>query len=143
MTKIYMANDHAGFEMKCALCEWAESEGHEVVDLGSDSTESVDYPDYATEVAKALKEDRQAFGVLICGTGIGMSIAANRYKHILAALCHTVDLATSARTHNHANVLCLGTKVVDTALAVQMLETFLKTEPLGDRHQRRVNKMTC
>ena len=142
MTKIYMANDHAGFEMKRALKEWSESKGHEVVDLGSDSTESVDYPDYADEVAMALKEDSQAFGVLICGSGIGMSIAANRYKHILAALCHTVELATSARTHNHANVLCLGTKVVDTPTAIQLLDTFLKTKPLGERHQRRVDKMT-
>lgn len=138
--KIYVANDHAGLELKQALCDGLESS--RIVDLGTNDTNSVDYPDFAQQLAQTLLADKsEAFGLLICGTGIGMSIAANRIEGIRAALCTDIYSAEMTRRHNNANVLCLGARVVGPGLAKGILETFLHTQFEGGRHQRRLDKL--
>lgn len=140
--KLIFASDHAGVEMKQALIDWAETHGHECADLGTHSTESVDYPDYSVKVAKALEENSQAMGVLLCGSGIGVSIAANRFSHVRAALCHSVELAHMSRAHNDANVLCLASRYMDDAEAINCMDEFLNTGFEGGRHQRRVESLS-
>tara|TARA_R110002095_G_C4224662_1_gene237447 strand:+ start:780 stop:1229 length:450 start_codon:yes stop_codon:yes gene_type:complete len=140
---LYFANDHAGVDLKTALVSHAKTLGYEVIDLGTESKNSVDYPDYAKAVALKLKEDPQAIGVLICGTGIGMSIAANRYPWIRAAVCgKNLKITKLARAHNHANVLCLGARFIEASPAKSTLETFLKTPFEEGRHTNRVEKMS-
>ncbi|WPZ33280.1 ribose 5-phosphate isomerase B [Thalassobaculum sp. OXR-137] len=139
---IAVASDHAGFPLKSDLAEFLRDKGFEVVDLGTDGSESVDYPDFAFEMARALKDGRVARGVLVCGTGLGISIAANRYPWVRAALCHDVTTARLCREHNDANVIALGGRLIGVELARDCVETFLATEFGGDRHARRVGKMT-
>jgi ribose 5-phosphate isomerase B len=137
--KIFIASDHAGVELKQAVINYLKSLKHEVVNLGTDSADSVDYPDYANKLALELKQDD--LGVLICGSGVGVSIAANRHKHIRAALCATTKTAELSRQHNNANVLCLGARVTDEKTALEIVQKFFTTSFEGGRHQKRVEKL--
>jgi ribose 5-phosphate isomerase B len=139
---IAIAADHAGIELKRLLCGDIERTGLRVLDLGTDGADSVDYPDFADAVAKAIIDRRAERGVLICGTGIGMAIAANRHKGIRAALCHDAVSARLARQHNDANVLTLGARTLGPEVARDCLRVFLET-PFdgGERHLRRIRKM--
>ncbi|MCL2459364.1 MAG: ribose 5-phosphate isomerase B [Desulfobulbus sp.] len=133
--------DHGGFDLKKALIPILEQAGHSVVDLGCFAEESVDYPDFADRVCAAIGERRCQRGILICGTGIGMSIAANRHRHVRAALCHESFTARMGREHNDANVLCLGARVLGTALAQEIVKVWLAAEFAGGRHLRRIEMM--
>jgi ribose 5-phosphate isomerase B len=138
---IALAADHGGFELKRALASLLRQKGYEVVDLGTDSAEAVDYPDYAEKLAEAIGSGQATRGVLMCGSGIGMAIAANRHPGIRAALVHDLETARLAREHNDANVLVLGGRLVARDLAERILETFLSTAFEGGRHARRVRKL--
>lgn len=135
--EIFIASDHAGFELK----ESIKSAFAEVMDLGTFSTDPVDYPDNAAVLASALLDKKDALGILICGSGSGISIAANRFSHIRAALCREPEDAEAARKHNDANVLVLGGRVTNAKTACEIVRTFLNTEFEGGRHQRRINKL--
>lgn len=141
MKKIYIANDHAGYELKIELCKHLEEFGYDVVDLGTDSKNSVDYPDFAYKLAQSIKNDD--FGILICGSGIGISIAANRHKNIRAALCDSEIYAKLSREHNDANVLCLGGRLLGIDRAKSIVDAFLNTDfSNGIRHKNRIEKLT-
>ena len=140
--RIAVAADHAGVGLKAALIEVLRERGCEVLDLGTDGPESVDYSDFAGKLAAALADGRASRGVLVCGTGIGISIAANRHPHIRAALCRGVTDARLSRQHNDANVLALGARTTGVEVARDCLETFLDTAFEGGRHQRRVDKLS-
>jgi ribose 5-phosphate isomerase B len=139
--KIAIACDHAGFDLKAHLQKKLETEAHDIVDLGTHSTDSVDYPVKAHELAEALLANNAEMGILICGTGIGVSIAANRHNGIRAALCTDPFMAKMAREHNDANVLCLGGRLIGPSLAEEIVATFLKTHFLGGRHERRLTQI--
>lgn len=140
--KLAIGTDHAGFCLAGELAEWAEARGHEVARFGARSTEPYDYPDAADLVAEAMLQGRADFGILVCGSGIGVDIRANRYPHIRAANCLTTEMAELAREHNHANVLCLGARLIDGETSAAILSTFLATaESAEPRHVRRVEKM--
>ena len=139
---IAIASDHAGLELKSALSDQLSGLGFTVLDLGTNSTDSVDYPDFADAMADALDTGPARRGVLICGTGIGISIAANRHRHLRAALCHNATDARLSRQHNDANVLVLGARTLGAEVAADCLKTFLATDFEGGRHQRRVSKMS-
>jgi ribose 5-phosphate isomerase B len=138
---IVLASDHSGLELRGFLREALLALGWQPLDLGTDTTDSVDYPDYAAKVTAAVKGGQAKFGILICGTGIGMSIAANRTLGIRAALCHDVTTARLARQHNNAQILCLGARVIGPEVARDCLVTFLEATPEDGRHQRRVDKL--
>lgn len=138
---LVIACDHAGYRLKEFLSPILKEMGWHVTDLGTHGEASVDYPDFAGALANYIKTHEDTVGVLICGTGIGMSIAANRFAHIRAALCHTEFEAEVARAHNHANVLCLGGRVLGDELARRILAVFLKTPFEEGRHQRRIDKI--
>lgn len=138
MSMVYMASDHAGVQLKAFLAEYLRGKGHEIHDLGPDSEISCDYPDRARILTDALHEHDGAFGILICGTGIGMSMAANRVHGIRAALATCEFHARACRAHNNANVLCLGARVTGQGLAADLADIFLSTPFEGGRHQRRV-----
>ncbi|MEE3704341.1 ribose 5-phosphate isomerase B [Campylobacter sp. CX2-8023-23] len=141
ISKVYIASDHAGYEAKMQTKNILENMGLSVVDLGTNSASiSVDYPDFATLVASSIKSSDE-FGVLICGSGIGISIAANRFSHIRCALSHNATVARLSREHNDANVLCFGARVVGSDVIKDMVEVFFATEFIGGRHQRRVEKL--
>jgi len=141
---IFIGSDHAGLTLKSALCDHMSAAGHTVVDLGPNDAASVDYPHFAKAVCQKVLETPGAAGILICGTGIGMSIAANRIPGIRAALCLNEYLARMTRLHNDANVLCLGERVVGQGLAASIADVFLDTAFEGGRHQRRVDLIeTC
>ncbi|MDD5562753.1 MAG: ribose 5-phosphate isomerase B [Thermoanaerobaculaceae bacterium] len=139
--RILIASDHAGFELKALLAGHAREAGHDVLDLGTATPESVDYPDFAHLLARRLTAGGGDFGVLICGTGIGMSITANRHPAVRAALCHDAFTAEFARRHNDANIICMGGRTTGPGVAIQMLDIFLATPFEGGRHQRRVDKV--
>ena len=139
--KYYIATDHAGFAIKKDVINILQSLGHEVEDLGPFSKTRVDYPDYAHLLCSKVLEDSGSFGVLICGTGIGMSLAANRHKGIRAALVHDSYTAKMAREHNDANVICFGQRVVGVGVIESILESWSKSEFLGSRHIKRVEKI--
>jgi len=140
---IAVASDHGGFELKTLLVADLNAAGVPVLDLGTMSSESVDYPDYANALARALAEGKAQRGVLLCGTGIGVSMVANRHKGIRAAVCRDVTDARLARQHNDANVLCLGGRTTGPEVARDVLRTFLSTEfEGGGRHTRRIAKFS-
>jgi len=139
--KLAIASDHAGFELKRELLELLSHRKVTVHDVGTFSADAVDYPDFAIEVAKAVAAGVADVGVLVCGTGIGMSIVANKFKGVRAALCHTEFEARMSRAHNDANILCLGSRVTGAGLARVVLEAFLNTKFEGGRHERRVQKI--
>jgi ribose 5-phosphate isomerase B len=136
--RVLMASDHAGVELRRQLLARAAELGHQVVDMGPETTMSVDYPDFAHQLARRLLAGEGERGVLVCGTGIGMSITANRHQGVRAAVCHDAFTAELSRRHNDANVLCLGARVIGPGVALQALEVFLGTPFEGGRHQRRV-----
>ena len=137
-----IASDHAGVEMKALVKGELEAMGFAVTDLGTHGTNSVDYPDFADALAAAIKSGKASKGVLICGTGIGISIAANRHRHIRAALCHDSASARLSRAHNNANVLALGARLIGPESARDCVRAFFTTAFDGDRHQRRVDKLS-
>lgn len=139
--KVAIASDHGGFEMKKALEAHLEEKGIEYVDCGTHTEESCDYPDFAIKACHLVQEGKATYAVLICGTGIGMSIAANKMKGIRAALCHDEFSAHYTRAHNDANVLTLGARVIGAGLAERILDTFLEGNFEGGRHARRIGKI--
>lgn len=138
---IGIAADHGGFFLKLAIAEEIEAAGYQVLDLGTDSEKSVDYPDYAEKLVRAISDGNVKKGVLVCGTGIGISIAANRHMGIRAALCYDEETTVLARQHNDANILCLGGRKTAESQARQLVALFLDTEFEGGRHERRVEKL--
>jgi len=139
--KIAIGSDHAGYELKEEIVKFLKSNNHEVVDFGTCDFKSVDYPDYGLKVAEAIKNGDCERGIVICGTGIGISISANKVPGIRAALCTDSFMARMSREHNNANVLAIGARIVGLDLAIDIVDTWLKTEFLGDRHQRRLDKI--
>ena len=139
--RIVLGCDHAGWELKESLKEWLIQQGYQIQDFGTHSPDSVDYPDYAVQVAEAIASGKAERGVLICGTGIGMAMTANKVPGVRAALCSDLYTARMAREHNDANVLTLGGRLTGKELASEILEMFLKTEFAGGRHSRRVEKI--
>jgi len=140
MKKVAIASDHAGYNLKTAILEQFKG-SYDWIDLGTNSTESVDYPDFGKKLAKAIINGEAEQGVLVCGSGIGISIAANRYKEIRAANCTDMTMARLSRLHNDANVVALGERLVGQTTAFDIIETFLNTRFEGARHQNRVNKL--
>lgn len=141
MKKIALGSDHGGFELKVEIKKYLEAKGYEVLDFGTNDGSSVDYPDYAKPVGKAVVSKEADCGILICGTGIGISIAANKIEGIRAALCHNVWTTRLTREHNDANVLCMGGRVIGPGIALEMVDVFLDTEFEGGRHATRVGKI--
>ena len=139
--KIAIGSDHAGFVLKEQLRDKLRAEGHEVLDLGTTSTESTDYPDFAAAVGRSVRDGEVEKGVLVCSSGVGMSIAANKIKGVRAALGTNTDEVSYVRRHNDANILAIGQKYTEPALAEAMLDVFLTTEFEGGRHQRRLDKI--
>ncbi|HEY4136302.1 MAG TPA: ribose 5-phosphate isomerase B [Alphaproteobacteria bacterium] len=139
---IAIASDHGGYDLKQVLIEDLRAKGHDVLDLGTNGPESVDYPDYADLMAAAIRDGKAGRGVLLCGTGIGISIAANRHPELRAALVHDGLTARLSRLHNDANVIAMGGRILGVELAKDCLDIFLKTEFEGGRHARRVAKMS-
>lgn len=140
--KIAIGSDHRGVEIKQRIISLLQRLGHEVLDMGPASSESVDYPDYAFQVAKAVSERRVDRGILICGTSIGMCIAANKVHGVRAAPCHDSITAEMSRRHNDANVLCLSADLLGGELVDRMVKIWLETDFEGGRHARRVDKIT-
>ncbi len=139
--KVIAASDHAGLGLRAEAIRVAREQGFEVEDAGPSSGESVDYPDFARRVGEAVASGRARFGILVCGTGIGMSIAANKVDGVRAALCATEYQARMARAHNDANVLCMGERVLGAGQAGAVVAAFLSQSFEGGRHQRRVDKI--
>jgi len=138
--KIIIASDHAGYDLKEVIKNYLTKKGKEVLDLGTKNINSVDYPDFAHLLAKKLKKNNE-FGILVCGSGIGMSMAANRHKNIRAALCYNLKSTKLSRQHNNANVIALGSRLIKKKVALNCVNEFIKTAFLGDRHQRRIKKI--
>lgn len=141
--RIVMGSDHGGYHLKETVRRDLEERGYEVLDCGTHSTDSCDYPDIALAVTAHVNEDADTLGILICGTGIGIGIAANKIPGIRAALCHDTFSAKAARAHNNANVLTMGERVIGPGLAMDIVHAFLNSSFEGGRHERRVNKLTA
>lgn len=141
--KISIGADHAGFEYKQKLIEKLQNEGHEVVDHGTDSADSVDYPDFAHPVADDISNNRSDLGLLICGSANGVAMAANKHEKVRAAICWNEELSSLARSHNNANVLCIPSRFIAYELAEKITDKFLSVSFEGGRHERRVNKISC
>ena len=139
--RIAIASDHAAYELKADLADWLRGLGHEVLDLGTNGPESVDYPDYGYRLGKAIESGDATFGVALCGSGIGISIAVNRNPAARCALVSEPLSASLARQHNDANVIALGARLLGIEMAKACITSFLETAFLGDRHQRRVEKL--
>lgn len=140
---IAIGSDHAGFEYKQQLVEWLKKQGKAVKDFGTHSTDSVDFPDFAHPVAKAVEEQGASFGILICGSANGVAITANKHQGVRAALCWRVDIAALARQHNNANIICLPSRFTALEDCKQMVEAFMTTPFEGGRHENRVQKISC
>lgn len=141
--KIAMGADHAGYELKDHLAEMLRSAGHEVDDLGTNTRDSVDYPDFGAAVARRVASGESELGILVCGTGVGIGMAASKIRGIRAATCNEIYSAGMARAHNDANVLALGARVVGAGVAEEIVKAFLGTEFEGGRHGRRVGKINA
>ena len=139
--KIFLSSDHGGFELKEKVKSFLIDNNFEYEDLGCSSLEPVDYPDYAKLLSKKIKDKNNSKGILFCGTGIGISMAANRFPHIRAALCTSVEMASKSRKHNDANVLALGGRILEDKLALEIVKEFLQTGFEAGRHSLRVNKI--
>ncbi|WP_066798655.1 ribose 5-phosphate isomerase B [Sphingomonas soli] len=140
--RIAIASDHAAFALKAELIDWLRESGHDVLDLGTNGPESVDYPDYGFALGKAIEDGRAEFGVALCGSGIGISIAVNRVAGARCALVSEPLSASLARQHNDANVIALGARLIGVEMARACITEFLTTKFLGERHQRRVDKLS-
>jgi ribose 5-phosphate isomerase B len=141
ITKISLGCDHAGFRLKETVKNNLGKKGYEIVDFGTFSEESTDYPDYAHHVAHAVETGINDFGILICGSGNGVCMTANKHRDVRAALCWNVEIASLSRKHNNANILCLPARFITAEQAMDIIETFLNTDFEGGRHERRVNKI--
>jgi ribose 5-phosphate isomerase B len=141
--KISIGNDHAGPDYKKAIIEFLEKEGHTYINHGTDTFESVDYPDFGHEVAYDVQIKKADFGIVICGSGNGIAMTANKHQDVRAALCWTKEISTLARQHNDANVISIPARYTSIQQAVEMVETFLTTAFEGGRHANRVNKIAC
>ncbi len=141
MVKIAIAADHGGYKLKQEIIKYLEQQGYQYKDFGTYSEESVDYPDYALPVARAVASGEFDRGIICCGTGIGVCIVANKVPGVRAALCHDTFSAQASREHNNANVLTLGERVIGSGLALQIVETWLQSQFAGGRHARRVEKI--
>ncbi|GHF29156.1 ribose 5-phosphate isomerase B [Kordiimonas sediminis] len=139
---IALASDHAGYQLKSYLKSYVEEQGYETLDLGTNGSESVDYPDFGQAMGVAIADKQADFGILVCGSGIGISISANRNPAVRAALCHDGLSARLSRQHNDANVLALGERLIGIETAKDCVDAFLSTEFEGGRHQRRIDKMS-
>ena len=139
--KVILASDHAGFKLKEEIKKFLIRKRKKVLDLGTQNTNSVDYPDYAHLLSKKMKKAENQFGILICGSGTGMSMTANKHKNIRAALCYDIKSTKLSRLHNNANVMTLGAKLTKKNVALKCVSTFLKTDFDGGRHARRVRKI--
>ena len=139
--KIAIANDHAGVSLKQEIAAYLSRQGHEVKNYGTDTEKSVDYPDYAIPVAKAVTGGEADCGILICGTGVGMSLAANKMPGIRAAVCSDPTTAHLVKEHNDANILCFGARIVGSEIAKDMVDAYLSASFLGQQHTRRVGKI--
>ena len=140
---IALGADHAGIDYKNAIKTWLEAKGHTVKDFGTNTTDSVDYPDFAHPTASSVENNESAFGILFCGSANGVAITANKHAGIRAGLCWQVEVAELVRLHNNANVICIPARFVTLDLAKEMIEKFMTTSFEGGRHQNRVNKITC
>ena len=140
--KIAVGADHAGYRLKQQVKQHLVALGHEVVDMGTDGDESVDYPDYARGVSELVGSGECERGILVCGSGVGMAIAANKVAGVRAAACYSTDLASLSRKHNDSNVLALGERLTDGKAALKIVDTWLTTEFEGGRHERRVDKIS-
>ncbi len=139
--KIFLSSDHAGFELKEKVKSFLIDNNFVYEDLGCSSLEPVDYPDFAKLLSKKIKDKNNSTGILFCGTGIGISMAANRFQHIRAALCTSVEMASKSRKHNDANVLALGGRILEDKLALEIVKEFLQTDFEAGRHSLRVDKI--
>jgi ribose 5-phosphate isomerase B len=139
--KVAIGSDHAGFELKKMISHIVKEMGNEVIDMGTGSSCSVDYPDYAEAVADAVSKGKVERGILICGTGIGMSIVANKFKNVRAALCNDLFTAKMSRLHNDANILCLGGRIIGKDLAKEIVHIWFSTHFEGGRHEKRLEKI--
>lgn len=142
MVKIAIGSDHGGYELKKLIVRYLQDSNHEITDCGCYAPESVDYPDFAEKVCDEVRSGASEAGILICGTGIGMSIAANRHRDIRAALCHEAFTARMSREHNNANVLCLGERVIGSELALDIVRVWVSTDFAGGRHQKRLDTLS-
>lgn len=140
--KIALGSDHGGLKLKKIIIKHLEEKGIEIKDFGTHTEESCDYPDFALEVAEAVANKEMDFGILICGTGIGISISANKVPGVRAALCSDTFSARATREHNNANILAMGERVVGPGLAIDIVDSFLNAEFEGGRHTRRIDKIT-
>jgi ribose 5-phosphate isomerase B len=140
--KLAIGSDHAGFEYKEKLKQLL-SEQHDIKDFGTYTTESADYPDFAHPVSEAVEKNSFELGILVCGSANGVAITANKHQGIRAAICWNEELASLARKHNNANILCLPARFIDFGSAEKIVEKFIKTDFEGGRHATRVNKITC
>ncbi|MEX1002317.1 MAG: ribose 5-phosphate isomerase B [Crocinitomicaceae bacterium] len=141
--KIPIGCDHAGYELKCTVIEHLKKEGFEVEDMGTYSEESTDYPEYGHLVAEAVVKEKDKIGIVICGSGNGINMAANKHQGVRSALCWKKEIAELARQHNNANVLALPARFISKELALEIVDVFLQTDFEGGRHERRVNKISC
>ena len=141
--KISIGNDHAGTDYKFAIIEMLQAKGHEVTNYGTDSEESVDYPDFAHPVATDVSEGKADFGIVICGSGNGIAMTVNKHSKVRAALCWMKEIAVLARQHNDANIISIPARFTSIPQAVEMVEAFLNTDFEGGRHQNRVDKISC
>jgi len=139
--KIAIGNDHAGTEYKNDIISYLEKEGHVVINHGADSNDSVDYPDFIHPVAENVEKKEVDFGIIICGSGNGASMTANKHQEVRSALCWTKEIAELARQHNDANILSIPARFTSSAQAIEMVKTFMNTDFEGGRHERRVNKI--
>ena len=139
--EVILASDHAGFKLKEEIKKFLIKKRKKVLDLGTKNTSSVDYPDYAHLLSKKMKKSENQFGILICGTGIGMSMAANKHKNIRAALCYDTKSTKLSRQHNNANVMTIGARLIKKNIALKCVSTFLETDFNRGRHLRRIKKI--
>lgn len=141
--KIAIGGDHAGFEYKAAIIEELKKQGHDVQNFGTDTADSVDYPDFAHPVSSSVESGENELGILICGSANGVAMTANKHQGIRAAICWNEELASLAKQHNNANIVCIPARFIDLELAQKIVATFLKAPFEGGRHGRRVDKISC
>ena len=139
--QIFIASDHAGYSLKLEIKKFLLKKKKKIIDLGTSNASSVDYPDFAHLLSKKMKKNSNQFGILVCGSGIGMNMAANRHKNIRAALCYNIISTKLSRQHNNANVMAIGSRLTKKKVALKCVNTFIKTNFEGGRHLRRVNKI--
>lgn len=141
--KIAIGNDHAGPDYKFAIVDFLKKLGHEVINYGTNTLDSVDYPDFANPVAKAVNDGEVPLGILICGSANGVAMTANKYPNVRAGLCWSKEIVSLIRQHNDANILCIPARFTSIPQAIAMVDTFLNTDFEGGRHQGRVDKIAC